>query len=368
MSPRHAARRDVLRGVGALGTSGVVAAATATRESTATVVDADRPRGPHVRANFRAVVDAVVPRTPDLAGELGREHVPGGLDVGLDDYLPTFVDTLFSAGVPGAGDVGTLQLSEVVAIALDLGATTLVATGEHESPPSIARVLELVDVDDLLDLRRLADDPETALEESLFAALSRRDRLRAIERLDAVDLDTAVLPGPVAEVDAALLGQLVVGFTEVLYYSEWAGYDDVEAPPSERSLEDDVQGWDQTGFPGVIDGAAALRGYWGRPDGPLGAGATWDVVDADADRPIQLRAEPGTFTEDAYDTSDYAEPFATDGSPATDGPVGHAVDAVTGDAGADDRDDEDGSPVEDLVTGLLGIGDEDGTDSSEVGR
>ncbi|PSQ09923.1 hypothetical protein BRC93_11540 [Halobacteriales archaeon QS_5_70_15] len=53
---------------------------------------------------FRAVADAVVPRTPDLGDELGREHVPGGRAVGLGDFLAVYVNDLFQFGLPGLGN------------------------------------------------------------------------------------------------------------------------------------------------------------------------------------------------------------------------------------------------------------------------
>lgn len=39
---------------------------------------------PHTSVTFRAIVDAVVPETPELADELGSGHVLGGLSIGLD--------------------------------------------------------------------------------------------------------------------------------------------------------------------------------------------------------------------------------------------------------------------------------------------
>jgi hypothetical protein len=45
------------------------------------------PTDPHTRDTYRAIVDAIVPRTPQLEAELGPEHVPGGLDVELEKFL-----------------------------------------------------------------------------------------------------------------------------------------------------------------------------------------------------------------------------------------------------------------------------------------
>lgn len=42
---------------------------------------------PHTRDTYRSIVDAIIPRTPELEAELGPEHVPGGLDVELEKFL-----------------------------------------------------------------------------------------------------------------------------------------------------------------------------------------------------------------------------------------------------------------------------------------
>ncbi|WP_440764516.1 hypothetical protein [Natronorubrum sp. DTA7] len=45
------------------------------------------PTDPHTRDTYRAVVDAIIPETPQLEDELGPEHVPGGLEVELEKFL-----------------------------------------------------------------------------------------------------------------------------------------------------------------------------------------------------------------------------------------------------------------------------------------
>lgn len=51
------------------------------------VLDEDLQTDPHTRDTWRAIVDAIVPTTPELEDELGPEHVPGGLDVELEKFL-----------------------------------------------------------------------------------------------------------------------------------------------------------------------------------------------------------------------------------------------------------------------------------------
>ena len=45
------------------------------------------PSDPHTVDTYQSIVDAIVPRTPELEAELGPEHVPGGLDVELEKFL-----------------------------------------------------------------------------------------------------------------------------------------------------------------------------------------------------------------------------------------------------------------------------------------
>ncbi|MEF8828152.1 MAG: hypothetical protein V5A49_03915 [Haloarcula sp.] len=259
---------------------------------------------PHTRVTFRAVADAVVPETPVLAEELGPEHVPGGLAIGLDEFAITFVDDGFQLGLPHLGPQGNIPLAEPIAHALDLAALSLVEQGDNEAEPRTERALSLLG----------PDDPAPAEAEDAvgpFAELSRRDRLRAVGILDEFELTFSPTEADLFELDAGLVGQLVIGFVEMIYYSEWQGYDDFIEPPSLRQHPNEpaaVQSWHQTGFPGFANGYAALRGYLGSNEGSLGAGETWTTIDAEAD--VRIRHESGSFRENEYDTSDYEELFA----------------------------------------------------------
>jgi hypothetical protein len=326
-------RRTVLQGLAGAGAFTVLPTRTAAAEPPIT--------DPHTRLTFAAAVDAVVPSTPDLPGNdetdaddvddgkqyghIGEEHVPGAVEVGVDEYMITYINSLLGIGSEELGLTGELRLAELVALVLDVAATELVARGENTVPLDPERVLDLVDLGGILsDPRNLAAGP--------FAKLSRTDRLRALAMLDEKELDTAQLPGPVAELDTGLVPQLFVGFSEVIYYSEWQGYDDITAPPSERSHANDpdaVQSWRQTGYPGFADGYAAFRGYWGAADSSLGAGETWKTYDGPQGT-RELTFESGEFRENDYDTDGYEEVYPETGEPAGDGPVGDTVGIVTG--------------------------------------
>ncbi len=318
----------MLQALVAVGGTGFLSApAQGLSESEASITD------PHTRATFRAAVDAVVPRTPELR-TLGIEHVPGGLSAGVDEYIITYVNDLFSLGLPTLGSLSDLRLAEILSAVLDLGAVKLIALGGNESAPKLSRALALLDLDGLVD-------PTDALAEGPFAKLSRQDRLRALAVFDDIEFDTAELPGPLIEGDGGLVAQLMVAFTELIYYSEWQGYTDITAPPSERDFTNDpsaVQSWRQTDFPGVADGHAAFRGYWGTPDGSLGRGTTWQSIEA-VERPLEITFKSGQFRENDYDTGDYEEIHPERGRSDGDLFLSAAPDAVTGDAGADKNDD-----------------------------
>lgn len=184
----------------------------------------------HTVATWRAVVDAVVPETPELADELGEEHAAGGLDVGLEIGVIEFVDGFLSPelAVRRVRQTGeTAPLSEALAAVLDAAASELLARGGNSEAP-----------------RPRFDGGGP------FASLARRDRFRAMA-------DAERRGGK----NGGFVVAIVAAFPAVLYYSEWSGYDDFSKLPSERSFSGDVQSWAQTSYEGPVDGAAVLRGY-----------------------------------------------------------------------------------------------------------
>lgn len=277
-------RRTLVRGLAGLGGVGALSG-----EATASDGFAREPQtDPHTRVTFMAVVEAVIPPTPDLrdrhGDSLGSRHGPGGLEAGLHDFFVWYLNTGFSAAVPRTRPVGNVRLAEAVADALDEAAAELVARGGNEHPPAGRRVRELVDEGTNGDAT--VEEAVLAAAAGPFARLHPEDRLRAVALFDEDDkeFDTAGAPGPLVEGDAGLVANLVVGFAELIYYSEWGGYVEgsgLRAAPSGREHHNDpaeVQSWRQTGYPGIANGYAALRGYAGKADAALGEGRTWKTV------------------------------------------------------------------------------------------
>jgi hypothetical protein len=62
----------------------------------------------YVRGTLAVLVDSVVPETPELA-EPGEEHVPGGLEAGLDELFHERVNRLQEADGGRWGALGTTR-------------------------------------------------------------------------------------------------------------------------------------------------------------------------------------------------------------------------------------------------------------------
>ncbi|MFC5971605.1 hypothetical protein ACFPYI_09705 [Halomarina salina] len=73
-----------MKGIGGLA---ALSMSNATFAEAQTAMNAPLESDPHTADTYRAIVDAIVPRTPELEDELGPEHVPGGVDVGLEKFL-----------------------------------------------------------------------------------------------------------------------------------------------------------------------------------------------------------------------------------------------------------------------------------------
>lgn len=350
----HVARRSLMKGIamtGALGSLGGVA-------SGAEHWTQDRRENesePHTLTTFAALVDMVMPRTP----EADRPLRPGALDIDAHRTLVTYMNTLFQFGGRGPGGGGDARTTEVLAAILDGAATELVARGLNEHPPTPRARGE-----GMAPTER-TDDPSRAPAAGPFAKLHREDRVRtvALADQDKNDMDDAGLaPGRVGGVggDAGLLAQFAVNVTATICYSESPGYESgmgswLLTPPSERSFDphqdfdDDgadepLLGWRQTGFPGPRNGSQSLRGYLGLDGSRLGTGAVWATIDHDPpNRAVRIYRDPGSFEDTTPQTDDYEEPFpeeewtvderrngdVTSTDPGGDGPLQGYVDSPT---------------------------------------
>lgn len=185
----------------------------------------------HTRGTFAALVDAIVPETPELR-ERGEEHVPGGVQAGLVDAVLERVN-------------GFLETH---------GAATAV-TDSVPLAPAVATLLDIASVE-LLVRRRSEDglnDPPSEFSRGVFSRLSREDRLRALRLLEEEGLFARLAD----RYDAASLGAIqflassMPILVEFVYYSEATAEEQAE-----RSL-----GWRQADYPGPADGYPVMLGY-----------------------------------------------------------------------------------------------------------
>ena len=189
----------------------------------------------YTHTNVQALVEAVVPRTPELAESHGPEHVPGGRDIGLTEYV---VESFNGYQEHHLGALSVLlrrlgvrnyPYAVVVALLLDVVALELLVRGGNEQAVQ----------------RWSLAGP--------FARLAPRDRLRALDLLETGTLDR--LAG-LADDRLPVLGTVrflalgVNAFPLLGYYSEWAG----ESPASNP-------GWQQAGYPGPAEGYSEHMGY-----------------------------------------------------------------------------------------------------------
>lgn len=77
-------RRGVMKGIGGLAALSMSNMSMAEAQE---VLASSLPTDPHTRDTYRSIVDAIVPRTPELEEELGPEHVPGGLEIELEKFI-----------------------------------------------------------------------------------------------------------------------------------------------------------------------------------------------------------------------------------------------------------------------------------------
>jgi hypothetical protein len=177
----------------------------------------------YARGTIAALVDAVVPATPDAGDDV---QAAGALDIDLDETVETAFNELQEAPEGPIRSLGyeTMPFAPLLALLLDVGALELILTREREEP---------------------LQSPGGP-----FSRLAPEDRMRAIRLLEA----DGVLPALDERYDApigivAYLMQGALFITTMAAYSDWG--DDSERP----------QGWDQADYPGAADGYAVHMGY-----------------------------------------------------------------------------------------------------------
>lgn len=201
------------------------------------------------RNSLDALVDALLPETPELAEQRGPEHEPGASRTELADQLQAAFNHLQATGVLGDSPEDSeeelpepARTTPVIALLLDFGSLEFLLRGRNEEPPGFR-----------------VGGP--------FQWLQPEDRLRVIDFLNGdsmvrrtVNLLEDRIPY-VGLVDFMLDGLVTMPLLH--YYSEWPGYEDDQnrLKPDPETFREPVQSWLQTKFPGRAEGYAVLMGY-----------------------------------------------------------------------------------------------------------
>lgn len=190
------------------------------------------PGHPDFRITYAALVDALIPRSPELSREAGIIYLAGAAEWHVGQFLAMTLDR--SAAVRG--------LPLATALLLDAAADQLVASGGITAPLN----------------------PYAPPGGGRFASLSRGDRIRTLALLEQMALDPSALPPPYRENPwlVAVTVDILNRSTTMGFYSEWPGYGLTRLlPPDQMKLQCFPPGWLQARFPGPSLGYRGLRGY-----------------------------------------------------------------------------------------------------------
>lgn len=185
------------------------------------------PETGYLEEAYKAFVDSIVPRSPDLAELYGMIQYYGALDFNTDEYLIMSMGSLY---VP-------------VAV---LGAEVLNTAARQ-----------------YLYERDGEANVEPLLNGSYFARLTMNERLAVMAVLLGPDrINYFPVQENFALEDILPIFPIMNRLTFMGYYSEWWGYGSTRIlPPSQRVLEYFPGSWEQIGYPGPSLGYRAARTY-----------------------------------------------------------------------------------------------------------
>lgn len=183
----------------------------------------------HTQQTFKALVDAIIPRTPILAEEFGKKQLYGAFGSGIDEYIILSLNNYYY-----------IPMARPVAELLDIAARKLVAINGNNKP---------------LNFSIFSGG-------GMFAALESNDRILALNLLNQPDDNSFDLPLPFKENPGFMhnIASILNRFTLMGYYSEWSGYGCTRLEsPSERKLEYFPPGWQQAYYSGPSLGYRAIK-------------------------------------------------------------------------------------------------------------
>ncbi|MBA4688532.1 MAG: hypothetical protein H2184_15380 [Candidatus Galacturonibacter soehngenii] len=165
------------------------------------------------KATLSAFVDAIIPRSEELAKEYGEIQYFGALDLLVDEYLYITLNEYQP------------DLAEATVEMLNAAAQRLVSRMENKKPLNLS-------------------------EGGLFASLAPSDRLLAIALLKKYQYSSSHLLYPYENIFYNVVDNLI-RLTMIGYYSEWFGYGTTRLlQPNNRVLEFYPLSWNQIDYPG----------------------------------------------------------------------------------------------------------------------
>ena len=159
---------------------------------------------------FKALVDAIIPRTPRLAEVYGEFMFFGALDYQTYEFLILSLDNYY------------IPLAEPTAVMLDVVAELLLNIPSYKGGGT-------------------------------FAAISPINRFLVLSRLEELEFHLIDLPMTFKEHPEFILSisSSLNRITMMGYYSEWFGYGSTRLmEPNQRVLEFSPSSWTQVGYPG----------------------------------------------------------------------------------------------------------------------
>lgn len=168
---------------------------------------------------LQALVDAIIPRTPELALQYGNYMYYGALDFQTVDYV---IWTLNFYPIP---------LANAFAEVIDISTRYFIDINENKRQ-----------ADYLHDLQN-----ET------FSSLQAPNRLYVLSLLEKLEFPLIELPYPFNSQEDTIisLANTIIRIIFMGYYSEWYGYGDTKFnSPSQRVFQFSPLSWTQAGYPG----------------------------------------------------------------------------------------------------------------------
>ncbi|NRD79720.1 hypothetical protein HPT25_20380 [Bacillus sp. BRMEA1] len=193
---------------------------------------------PDTVATFLALVEAIVPNTPELS-IFGVEQTVGAVELCLHEYLIWEMDHFIAISFGISPTV--FPLAAPTAKMLNAGAAQFISSGWERNFPYYP-----------------------ISQGCPFAALSAVDRLQVMANLEQLQADLGALPPPY-QYNGGFV-KFIVDYlnraTMFGFYSEWSAYGTTRLlPPDQRVLNYFPISWEQVGYPGVSLGYRDFRGF-----------------------------------------------------------------------------------------------------------